>query len=890
MACKIIYKGISYDEFDFKSQIERYVTINNLFNENESLANAVYESLGFEQVYHGSKTTEKYSEYKIPVNKGVDSLGSFFTSDLDGALMFTPDFIDESPIAKDLKERTGKVTYKKDRSYVKKEYLKLQNPYSVDIRKWEDNSWINDFVKGDFSIYNFNEVPLEIVDRVKKILIDRGHDGIYIAKDFYVGNIESRYDQYIVFDPNKTLKQQKQQAQQLYSQYLDTIFPNSKVKDIVYRGKTDSQTNIKSKELGIFFTDDKNAANIYAVKYKGDEFDDSIIQGIVNKFGLNPTIEQIKSEIAFFEKMGATKEQIEKDAKEFQNYILNNKGKSEQAILNIKNPKNLTVKDWFDNYDNSSTLKENSDGILLKGGKQSNNRIYDAGENQIVVFEPEQIHILGSKQDIEGFKNYVSKNNQEQNPEENKIINLEQKLISGFLKDFNITVTEYNNLKVDLGIDAYTASDLVTKAIAFQKGESILPEVAYFAYSILGKQNNKIKSQLKYLIYKWDKYKERFDIHSKSLNEKEGFIKDSKEWKSKINDLIILDFFVDNLKNPKADFTKITDSKWTKEDFGVWETILQAIEKFLLDFNFKLKTDIEKKELLENLGMSIADELLNQSYSYFDYNLKPEQIQKYYKNTIESDAFAKELVEFGQSNNMILTGSLALRKAGTVYRTSDETLHDIDWVIPFDGLLKQPELLEDVVKNRRFDNVAFSKYFTKAILPKFDWYQNFVKKYPSYKILNDFVGSEHLINKESVTIQGVINGEFYTSDGKHEEEVSYFKKDPETKKPIKVKENRIVNHKKGDWVKDTGYVVDFFIRLYPKQEEHENYFKLWKEIMIAKLKMGREKDLTDWKSFVPYLKSNDIYNFKYKEFRHLNYISNPEETLNLAEQKNHCKL
>ena len=189
-----------------------------LFESNPELANAVYEALGFKQVYHGSKTTEKYSDYKIPVNKGVDSLGSFFTSDLDGALMFTPDFIDESPIAKDVKERTGRVTYKKDRSYVKKEYLKLQNPYSVDIRKWEDNSWINDFVKGDFSIYNFNEVPSEIVDRVKKILIDRGHDGIYIAKDFYVGNMESRYDQYIVFDPNKTLKQQKQQALQLYSQ------------------------------------------------------------------------------------------------------------------------------------------------------------------------------------------------------------------------------------------------------------------------------------------------------------------------------------------------------------------------------------------------------------------------------------------------------------------------------------------------------------------------------------------------------------------------------------------------------------------------------------------------------------------------------------------------
>ncbi|NOJ28737.1 MAG: hypothetical protein DA328_01040, partial [Nitrososphaeraceae archaeon] len=218
---------------------------------------------------------------------------------------------------------------------------------------------------------------------------------------------------------NEITPQQKQQALQLYSQYLDTIFPDSKVKDIVYRGKTENQTNKKSKELGIFFTDDKNAANIYAIKYKGDEFDDSIIQGVVNKFGLNPTIEQIKSEIAFFEKMGATKEQIEKDAKEFQKYILNNKGIAEQAIINIKNPKNLTVKDWFDNYDNSSSLKENSDGLLLKGGKQSDNRIYDAGENQIVVFEPEQIHILGSKQDIEGFKNWVSSTPQSTNVDEN---------------------------------------------------------------------------------------------------------------------------------------------------------------------------------------------------------------------------------------------------------------------------------------------------------------------------------------------------------------------------------------------------------------------------------------------------------------------------------------
>ena len=39
-----------------------------------------------------------------------------------------------------------------------------------------------------------------------------------------------------LYNANGVNKQQKQEAQQLYSQYLDTIFPDSKVKDIVYRG------------------------------------------------------------------------------------------------------------------------------------------------------------------------------------------------------------------------------------------------------------------------------------------------------------------------------------------------------------------------------------------------------------------------------------------------------------------------------------------------------------------------------------------------------------------------------------------------------------------------------------------------------------------------------
>ena len=56
-----------------------------------------------------------------------------------------------------------------------------------------------------------------------------------------------------------------------------------------------------------------------------------------------------------------------------------------------------------ENLDNELTEKTKTPyefvKALLKLGK------YDI--DQIVVFEPEQIHILGSKQDIEGFKGFV---------------------------------------------------------------------------------------------------------------------------------------------------------------------------------------------------------------------------------------------------------------------------------------------------------------------------------------------------------------------------------------------------------------------------------------------------------------------------------------------------
>jgi hypothetical protein len=431
------------DRFSLDTPIsqERSKDISDLFNENPELANAVYEALGFEtnitqdnkSYYRGQTerpTIDKdgnlvlYArEDELYKRAGLESKGVSMTDELQSAVEYGNGQLE---VAQNLASET----YDAEREL---ERLSENGYYLIQIPK---------------------NISNEIVKEAGEVKVIG--DKIVIPKGQY------KIEQVIDGVDTKITPQQKQQALQLYSQYLDTIFPDSKVKDIVYRGKTENQTNKKSKELGIFFTDDKNAANIYAVKYKGDEFDDSIIQGIVNKYGLNPTIEQIKTEIAFFEKIGASKEQIEKDAKEFQEYILNNKGASEQAILNIKIPKNLTVKDWFDNYENSSKLKENSDGLLLKGGKQSDNRIYDAGENQIVVFEPEQIHILGGKQDIEGFREFVKKPN-------NVLFKLADNEVNYVLKAVDLLQSEEGKKIFDKGIKNNWSLDKILTELQIPK-------------------------------------------------------------------------------------------------------------------------------------------------------------------------------------------------------------------------------------------------------------------------------------------------------------------------------------------------------------------------------------------------------------------------------------
>ena len=316
-----------------------------------------------------------------------------------------------------------------------------------------------------------------------------------------------------LFESNPELAKIGTPAQ--YSAYLDTIFPNSKVKDIVYHGssqfgfdkfskeKLGEFTGSGSAKLGFFFSNSlENSFSAYTLNTKKDvSFGDTgSIEGVEGTFGLaqldsliedleegksftdneirekqyyvkstsksgstigipfktkkealenyknddwnnaedkfeviedtiygkynyskvdwlkdKPTI-YYKTEVGKEKKETVTEQEYNKALSKRKDYLLSEREKlikndSKTRVYNIILD-SKTLKEFDDNGNKwreetyvdriKQTLTENKDGLVIRN-------TYDPLLNDVyVVFEPEQIHILGDKEDIEGFKKFTT--------------------------------------------------------------------------------------------------------------------------------------------------------------------------------------------------------------------------------------------------------------------------------------------------------------------------------------------------------------------------------------------------------------------------------------------------------------------------------------------------
>lgn len=149
-----------------------------------------------------------------------------------------------------------------------------------------------------------------------------------------------------------------------YSKYLKNIFPNSAVQSIVYHGGS-PEKDFSKPELGAsgfhgYFAASKNVANEFAERWTRNK---------------------------------------------------TSKGETKAILLNIQNPL-ITDKLYQGEYEQSvekvkSTIKEGKyDGIIAKDTKDKFSDKLGAYD-QYIAFKENQIHILGSEQDLTGFSEFI---------------------------------------------------------------------------------------------------------------------------------------------------------------------------------------------------------------------------------------------------------------------------------------------------------------------------------------------------------------------------------------------------------------------------------------------------------------------------------------------------
>ena len=294
--------------------------LEDLFESNPELANAVYEALGFK--------TDK---------KGIIKLVHYSSNNKNPLTDFQEDY----PLYTSKGENSEYKDYgKKFNFLVKKDSLiksltDFHGKYGIDLD-------LHDQASKGIQPYSFS---LKEIQSIRK-------EGVDILID--------DFGEYIVLNPNSVVleNQQKQQAQQQYSQYLDSIFPDSKVKDIVYHGSS---------------------------------------QEIKDSFRDNFTEEGYSNGIFFTDSKSYLKELSRiKDTSKITSVIIN-----AQDNKKIEEPLGYGVGQYwlFEQYD---SIQGKDAGQTVEG-------------NIYAVATKNQIHILGSKQDIEGFKQFVDKGPEDNN-------------------------------------------------------------------------------------------------------------------------------------------------------------------------------------------------------------------------------------------------------------------------------------------------------------------------------------------------------------------------------------------------------------------------------------------------------------------------------------------
>ena len=416
--------------------------------------------------------------------------------------------------------------------------------------------------------------------------------------------------------------------------------------------------------------------------------------------------------------------------------------------------------------------------------------------------------------------------------------------VTSFLETLNFEINTFENLKEVTGYDAEAATDLLYKMVLLKNTNKIennlVKEAAYVAISLLGKKN-KIRTDLLQSIDQLDNYPklyEEYKNRSSNLND------------YKIKELILVDLVADsiyeNYNTPKDSYINRKSEYWSITGNSKFEKKLKyyinRIKKTLEDlFGTNKLSNKDFNDLLSDISRDILDN----NISKFNTTLSPEEQLTNYEETIKEDKGAENIIKTFQDLGLYLTGSLAIRKQGSLYRSTKENLHDLDFTVPTE---KSSEEIQKILDSIELPKLPFIEYLVSPedieehkleqltkYLHKIDLIKDIKKKYPTYEVETIFKG----LNPGEFSIIGKID----------------------------------------------DYAIDLFLVSNTEVSDSNSLgFQNWQDIFLAKLKMGRHKDIKDLVNFKAYNKNLNTKLAQTKGFRHFNFKNN-----NTIEQAFTCK-
>jgi len=384
--------------------------------------------------------------------------------------------------------------------------------------------------------------------------------------------------------------------------------------------------------------------------------------------------------------------------------------------------------------------------------------------------------------------------------------------LTKFLDKLNVTVEQRNNIKEATGYGAIATTDLLYKTILIKEGytKELLPkEVAYIAYSFLGRKS-KLRTDLINSIDQLDNFNDiftKYQERSPQLNE------------YKIKELIVVDFLADAIQNnwdtPKESYINKEAEYWEIKGNSKLEKrikyILGKIRRFFETlFNINKLDKNEVKDLMND----IANDILQLNVRKFGGELTAEQQLTNYEDTIAKDLKANEIVQNFQNIDLILTGSLSLRKQGTLYRSGEENLHDLDFTVQSDKFF---DIINDLI-----EVPITSEFFNLSEVSKLEYLDNY-RNMSIKKIFKDLDNIEIIKQIKELYPSFIITNSFY---GKNEEYTI-----------------------SGDI---DGYAIDLFFVKDSSLDNVEKGFQDWQPIFKAKIGMGRAKDIKDFANYIPF--------------------------------------